>query len=66
MAKQWDDLVGLPRTLQLRVNYSTGGNDEKEKEVQQGIQAGRRSTDHLTGLFNHPSPISVVPWSMML
>jgi hypothetical protein len=40
------DLVGLPRTLQLRENYSTGENDEKEKEVQQGIQGGRRSTSH--------------------
>jgi hypothetical protein len=31
------DLVGLPRTLQLRVNYSTGGIYDKETEIQQGI-----------------------------
>ena len=33
------DVVGLPRTPQLRVNYLTGGIYEQEKEIQQRIQA---------------------------
>jgi hypothetical protein len=34
-----DDMVGLPRTPQLRVNYLTGGIYEQETEIQQRIQA---------------------------